>query len=757
MSAVPAWKQAILQRRRQQEEEQRKKEAESEAYLASLPPWKRALVLRRQKEKKEKEETAATATAKPERSDSFSKWEEKQRNQAADRKLSWVRTPSTSTPTTSGSSSVRTVSNPTTSPRLASTSPAHRFSGPQTHERPTPRRESVTVLPAVSDPIVIKKTDHDSTPPSKGVVVLRNKDAESDKRSTSVRTKRKSFEEDDPKFKDMPAWKKALLIRRRASQSEHQTKPDSQEENNGPQKPNLPQASMHFEAASEPLLPGSEDERLPESPVSSVRPSPAIIKTINTDKEVAPLAPAPKAVSSKVAPMRPAPSCSAPSRPAPSKPSPALKSSSEPKPSPATSRKQSAPTVMPSSQPSKLTKAPEVVNRRTSETTQPNRLVEQEGVTLHAPIFKEVPQWANVSEEDPKFTNLPQWKQALIRRRRADIAKRTGTNTTSVSPPRSPTEMAHDDIPSASKEDSRKSPPIPAWKQDLMKRKNSGSQSNMNREERRLTGNNRGTAQPSQVTSGNVKALLGKFNEGGTFQATSPPRTANFIHQAPKSWGQAPKATVVPQATSIPHPIPEEVLSDGSEEDLEDITLTNIDELSTDEEDDDDSGIGKGRSSSHGASISLLSPPVFSTTSTSRPRREKSRSILSNPVRKVYRVSVAIYSHAQTLLRGNLGYHLCSCQLGWKALAVLVLTYRSMQYSMLKLTQPINPVSSVTYRIVENFRGRKTFANWQKICAANGCHTPKLCQKLANSHKTSKFAKIFCYTVMCKCCCCGQI
>lgn len=637
MSAVPAWKQAILQRRRQQEEEQRKKEAESEAYLASLPPWKRALVLRRQKEKKEKEETAAIATAKPERSDSFTKWEEKQRNQAADRKLSWVRTPSTSTPTTSGSSTVRTVSNPTTSPRLASTSPAHRFSGPQTHERPTPRRESVTVLPAVSDPIAIKKTDHDHTPLSKGGVVLRDKGAESDKHSTSVRTKRKSFEEDDPKFKDMPAWKKALLIRRRASQSEHQTKPDSQE---GPQKPNLPQTSMQFEAASEPLLPDSEDVQLPESPVSSVRPSPAIIKTINTDKEVAPLAPAPKPVSSKVASMRPAPSRSAPSRPAPSKPSPALKSSSEPKPSPATSRKWSTPTVIPSSQPSKLTKAPEVVNRRTSETTQPNRLVEQEGVTLHAPVFKEVPQWANVSEEDPKFTNLPQWKQALIKRRRADIAKRTGTNTTGVSPPRSPTEMAHDDIPSSP---SRKSPPIPAWKQDLMKRKNSGSQLNMKQEERKLMERNRGTTQPSQVTSGNVKALLGKFNEGGTFQATSPPRTANFIHQAPKSWGQAPKATVVPQATSIPHPIPEEVLSDGSEEDLEDITLTNIDELSTDEEDDDDSGIGKGRSSSHGASSSLLSPPVSSTTSTSRPRREKSRSILSNPVRKVYRVSIAIY------------------------------------------------------------------------------------------------------------------
>lgn len=151
-------------------------------------------------------------------------------------------------------------------------------------------------------------------------------------------------------------------------------------------------------------------------------------------------------------------------------------------------------------------------------------------------------------------------------------------------------------------------------------------------------GSNRGMPQPSQVSAGNVKALLGKFNEGGTFQQTSTPRTANFIHQAPKSWSQAPKSTAVSHAASIspaksiPRAIPEEVLSDGSEEDLEDITLTNIDDLSTDEEDDDDSGIVKGGSRSRGAS----------TTSTSRPRREKSRSILIDPVSKPHRVSVCI-------------------------------------------------------------------------------------------------------------------
>lgn len=69
---------------------------------------------------------------------------------------------------------------------------------------------------------------------------------------------------------------------------------------------------------------------------------------------------------------------------------------------------------------------PEVVNRQTEVNQAEQRLVQQEGKTLHPPIYKEVDQWANVGEEDEKFKKLPLWKQALIKRRRADIAVRTG-------------------------------------------------------------------------------------------------------------------------------------------------------------------------------------------------------------------------------------------------------------------------------------------------------------------------------------------
>lgn len=77
---------------------------------------------------------------------------------------------------------------------------------------------------------------------------------------------------------------------------------------------------------------------------------------------------------------------------------------------------------------------PEVVNRARKEDKEVMglRLVEQEGKTLHPPIYKEVDEWANVKEDDSKFKDLPLWKQALIKRRRDDIAKRSGLPVTST-------------------------------------------------------------------------------------------------------------------------------------------------------------------------------------------------------------------------------------------------------------------------------------------------------------------------------------
>ena len=146
--------------------------------------------------------------------------------------------------------------------------------------------------------------------------------------------------------------------------------------------------------------------------------------------------------------------------------------------------------------------------------------------------------------------------------------------------------------------------------------------------------------QPSGVVSGNVKALLGRFSHGGGgLQQPSLARKPNLVVQPPKSWSQAPRPTRIPAI------ITEEGLSDGSDEDLEDITLTNIDDIASDEDDDDDSGIGKGGSSSHiplgsssQQSSSLLSPLISGETSGSR-KEERRPSILSDPANRPNRVS----------------------------------------------------------------------------------------------------------------------
>lgn len=740
MSTVPAWKQAIIQRRKQQEEEQRKKEAENEAYLASLPPWKRALVLRREMEKKETKAPATDVPQKRERSDSFTKWE-KQRNQETGRKPSWVKPASptdvTPTPTACGSSSVKSASNPAASAQLASTSPSHVFGGPPT-QRSSLHRESITVLPAASDSITFKGA---SSPPASSIltggVSLRKKDES--KKQGSVKVKRKSFEEDDPKYANMPAWKKALLMRRKASQTNEPAKQTDDHPREGSASPDVKTSNVFNVYMSQtPVqtpsvvtgdkpIPQSGDAFLPESPKSSVGPRPATTKTkltASVNEDIAPLVPAPKAVPSKVTPLKPAPSRPAPSRPAPSHPAPSMPapgpsrpapsepSSAIPKLSSAPPRKQSLPTKTPPSQPP-AKKAPEIVNRRVSDIDQPNRLVKQEGITLHAPVFKEVEQWANVSEEDPKFVNLPQWKQALIKRRRADIAKRTGTNAPAISPPHSPTENHPPHSPtenrlphsptenrpphsptenrpphsptenrpphsltknrpphsptenhqpysptinnpphshikninvstrSTPKETTKSSTPIPTWKQELLKRRSSGSGSSMSQEERKLMGGSKTTPQPSGVVSGNVKALLGKFSHGGGLPQPSLAQKPNPVVQPRKSWSQ------VPQPTRIPPIIAEEALSDGSDEDLEDITLTNIDDIASDEDDDDDSGIGKGGGSSQVVLISMtqqsssfLSPLTTGETSGSR-KEERRPSILSDPATRPRRVSYA--------------------------------------------------------------------------------------------------------------------
>ncbi len=228
---------------------------------------------------------------------------------------------------------------------------------------------------------------------------------------------------------------------------------------------------------------------------------------------------------------------------------------------------------------------PEIVNRQSQESNLPNKLVEQEGITLHPPVFKEVDVWANVSEDDPKFLQLPQWKQALIKRRRADIVKRTTSPPPTSPPPDKPKHIHTQWSPRNSLTDSR-APELPQWKLDLLKRQ----QTNKTNAPRNygLDRSKPSETKPVSVTSsGGVRALLDKFNK-----APPPPRPTRIQQSPPRAvhvpWEDKNETKIV---TVLVSPDEGDSTSDSSDDDIDEIPLTNIDELSSDEMDDEDSGI----------------------------------------------------------------------------------------------------------------------------------------------------------------------
>ncbi len=56
LSALPEWKQLLLERKRREEEEREKREREEEERLASMPAWKRGIIQRRRAKQDEERE-----------------------------------------------------------------------------------------------------------------------------------------------------------------------------------------------------------------------------------------------------------------------------------------------------------------------------------------------------------------------------------------------------------------------------------------------------------------------------------------------------------------------------------------------------------------------------------------------------------------------------------------------------------------------------------------------------------------------------
>ncbi len=263
---------------------------------------------------------------------------------------------------------------------------------------------------------------------------------------------------------------------------------------------------------------------------------------------------------------------------------------------------------------------PEVVNRQTENNTAEQRLVQQEGKTLHPPVYKEVDKWANVAEEDEKFLSLPSWKQALIKRRRADIAVRTGQPVT-VTP--TPTKE-----PTVTKEFSTTaSTDSPKTNKDKPPKKTASSNSKFNKKQATKGADNRKNKASTAAVS------TKKTNTQGTSK-TRPSSGQKAVRKAP----------AIPVAKKEEKPEPMFSFdfshrsldtgggssSDSTDSDVEDAVVTNLDGDS----DESDSGIVLQRYSKSSSDLKNNNPLKRNSSILSVPGKKKDR-----------RVSISINLH----------------------------------------------------------------------------------------------------------------
>ena len=248
---------------------------------------------------------------------------------------------------------------------------------------------------------------------------------------------------------------------------------------------------------------------------------------------------------------------------------------------------------------------PEIVNRSNKDgegSSSSQRLVEQEGITLHPPVYKEIDEWANVNEQDDKFQGLPLWKQALIKRRRADIAKRSGQP-----------------VPTPTKDSTKPNTPVNSWSTKESKESTTSTKkANVKANKKSSIESKRKTKQPisskvrSEVTKPARKAPV----------APATKKEPMFTYNFSKSSSSSPHHTLNAGGSS----------SDSTDSDLEDAVVTNLDDS-----DEDDSGIvlqsyAVNKTASRPSPImgqkSLSATTVTEkTTSSSTPRKKVSRKI----------------------------------------------------------------------------------------------------------------------------------
>ena len=549
MAAIPAWKQALLDRKKKQEEEEKKNLAKAEeAKLASLPPWKRAIILREKQAQDiglvesnspvlkrvassilQNERKTIEKQQKGESKDAFGKWQTAvERVKGADspilnkkpsleRRVSSLNYSSDSKSSPKQQAKLSSQSFSGGSPRLANKNLVlNRWSHVMTNghsdtcqKMPREKNSSVSTSSAPIATSPPRSRAHDVTTNAHldaSTKMPREKNssssapiATSPPRSHARVSSRQ--DEEDPSLAGLPAWKKALILKKR----QQQQKPESSASKN-----------EHKE--------NSQLEGEDETDAPSKRPAPV----------------------TKIA------------------------------------SKQSS-TI------SKSEKQPEVINKSEGEKSESGnlRLIEQEGKTLHAPIYKEVEdQWANVNEEDKKFKDLPLWKQALIKRRRRDIAKRSGLPVT-ITETLPVAETSAKDVKEVTRTDGKKQPSrvskskVTTEKSKITSKRSVGGKS-ASKNISTVTDKSK-NEQKAKAKVDSAKVILRPTKSRDSKPARKAPLPPTLKKEEPEpmftySFSKSTHHTLDTGGSA----------SDSTDSDLEEAVITNLDESSSDE---GDSGI----------------------------------------------------------------------------------------------------------------------------------------------------------------------
>ena len=634
MSGLPAWKRALLEKKKQQEQEEEiKKQQEQEAYLKSLPAWKRAIVIRDMEKGKGSPSSARKTTG--------------------------------NAPTTSRGSQLASAKDKWKTAQS-------KISSPSTAEKSESPAKSVSAVakggPGGAVRALVANQSKESGKPS----WVKEKSPTSPSRESSPVAASNSTE-------NQPSPR--TVIREQCKGSVQllagQFKPDSPPPSSASSRQeNEPKESVAAPERKRDVTPPQKQEKKEPSPhPASTTTVKAQVPTAQVDdSDLAGLPSWKRALilkkRQKLAGLVPEANTQ-----------PLNETTDKPSLSVSTSQvnglvppKSPTPTSDAMTSSKNKSSRPDVVNRANeSDNPGSNKLVQKEGVTLHPPIFNEVGQWANVGEDDPKFTQLPQWKQALILRRRKDIAKRSGQET---SPPESPTvktgsEKRKSSTSSSSaetKKGSKKTTTSKSAGKTEARKKTTKTKASEEKKTTTVKTSSKSKAKKDEEKS--VKTAVKASNKASKTGSTTE------RHQG-KSSGEIKPVRSAP--TKPPEKKQEEddkkeeepmftwnfsknsmdtgdAMSNSSDSELEDVQITSIDDELSDE---DDSGIGGS-----GGTILKSYKPLSDSSDTEERRemsvtpersmsnstsdtvinnnnvtRSESKSILIDPAKKSYKVS----------------------------------------------------------------------------------------------------------------------